>query len=617
MQADNTKLPRMREADKPAHRSGVHELRALIILSTLVLVVGSLYFAQAVLIPIVLAILLAFLLNPLVSFLQNKGVGQTLAVILVVALTFSLLVGIGWILSSQTKLLLKELPQYRGNLIEKVRDLRGAGEGGIADLQETVEGVMGEFDKPDAPQPRVQKKPILVKVQREEISFIRRLPAAVTPLLEPLANTALVIVLVIFMLLGRQDLRNRLIQLVGSSRLAITTKAMEDAGERISHYLLMQTVLNGLYGLVIAVALFFIGLPYALVWGFLAALLRFVPYVGPWIAAILPIALSLAVFEGWEAPALIFAIFLIMELFTNMVLEPRYYGQSAGVSEVSLLIAIAFWTWLWGPAGLVLATPLTVTLVAIGKYFPQFKPFVILMDKESKVDTSMSFYQRLLASDQDQASRIVDEFLVSQPINTVYDEIFIPALNYGKRDRRGGLDKDDQDAMIHTSKEIIEDLQMRKANETISIATKKTEGASKQSVSSTPSVPLIKVLGFPMEGEGDELALKMLDELLDPERFEFTVTSNTLLISEITALLRENSHQIMCVGSLPPGGVAQAKRFCKRLRAEFPDLKIVVGRWGPLGHEEDAAALIEAGANYVSDTLKGTSQQIYDISQPQ
>ena len=616
MQADNTKTPRLREADKPTHRSGVHDLRTLIILSTLVLVVGSLYFAQAVLIPIVLAILLAFLLNPLVSFLQSKGVGQTLAVVLVVALTFSLLVGIGWILSSQTKLLLKELPQYRGNLIEKVRDLRGAGEGGIADLQETVEGVMGEFEKPDAPQPRVQKKPILVKVQREEISFIRRLPAAVTPLLEPLANTALVIVLVIFMLLGRQDLRNRLIQLVGSSRLAITTKAMEDAGERISHYLLMQTVLNGLYGLVIAVALFFIGLPYALVWGFLAALLRFVPYVGPWIAAILPIALSLAVFEGWEAPALIFAIFLVMELFTNMVLEPRYYGQSAGVSEVSLLIAIAFWTWLWGPAGLVLATPLTVTLVAIGKYFPQFKPFVILMDKESKVDTSMSFYQRLLASDQDQASRIVDEFLVSHPANMVYDEIFIPALNYGKRDRRGGLDKDDQDEMIQTSKEIIEDLQMRKAQEAISIATKNTEAASKQSLSDTPSVPLIKVLGFPMEGEGDELALKMLDELLDPERFEFTVTSNTLLISEVTALIRENAHQILCLGSLPPGGVAQAKRFCKRLRAEFPDLKIVVGRWGPLGQEEDATALVEAGANYVSDTLKGTSQQIYDISQP-
>ena len=613
MQIDLKKTPRLREADKASRLTANSGIRPFIILSSAVLVIASLYLAQTLLVPLTLSILLAFLLNPAVSYLQHKGLHQTLAVMTVVVMAFSILAVVGWVLYSQTSLLLKDLPQYRGNLSQKVKDLRGASQGSIAELRETVEGVMGEIEKLD-PAEKTQRKPVIVKIQREEVSLLRRLPAAIAPLLEPLANSALVIVLVIFMLLRRQDLRNRLIQLVGSGRLAITTKALEDAGERISHYLLTQTALNGLYGIIISIGLFFIGLPYALVWGFLAAVLRFVPYVGPWIAALLPIALSLAVFEGWEGPLLIFALFLVMELFTNMVLEPRYYGQSAGVSEVALLVAIAFWTWLWGPAGLVLATPLTVIMVAIGKYFPQFKSFVILMDKDSKVDPSVSFYQRLLASDQDQASRIVEEALATEPLANIYDEIFIPSLNYGKRDRRGGLDKEDQTAMIQTNREIIEDLHMRKAHGAISAEIKSWQD-NEQKLVNNDHPPLTKVLGYPAEGEADELALEMLDEFLNKERFELTVLSSAMLTSEVINLLKENPGQIVCVASLPPGGLAQARRICKRLRTEFPNLKLVVGRWGPLGEAEDATFLIEAGANQVADTLMGSSHQINELSQ--
>ena len=274
-----------------------------------------------------------------------------------------------------------------------------------------------EIQKKDEPA-RVKEKPRQVVVKAEESSTFWPIPLAVGPMVERFASAGLVIVLVIFMLIQREDLRNRLIRLVGYGRLTFTTRALEEAGQRISRYLLMQTIINSSFGLAVGLALYLIGVPYAVLWGFLAAVLRFIPYVGPFAAAIMPSALSLAVFEGWLWPILVVGIFVALELICNMVLEPLLYAESAGVSGVGLLVAVAFWTWLWGPVGLVLATPLTVCVVVLGKYVPGMDFIGVLMSDQPAMESNISYYQRLLAMDQAEAAEIVEEHLKTHPAGT-------------------------------------------------------------------------------------------------------------------------------------------------------------------------------------------------------
>jgi len=356
-------------------------LPSLIGIATFVLIVASLYLAQAVLIPVALAILLTFLLSPLAGVLERIGLGRHPSVILIVVLTFSLLAGIGWIVTLQFGSLANELHKYTGNIRQKIADVRVVGKGGALEkVQKTVEEVTSEIHKSDEPtKAKDQRRPVIVQPM-ESFAFWP-VPSAVGPILERFASAGLVIVLVIFMLIQREDLRNRLIRLVGYGRLTFTTSALEEAGQRISRYLLMQTIINSTFGLAVGSVLYLIGVPYAVLWGFFAAVLRFIPYVGPYAAAIMPSALSLAAFDGWLWPILVVGIFVALELGCNLVLEPLLYAESAGVSEVGLLVAVAFWTWLWGPIGLVLATPLTVCVVVFGKYVPQMDFIGVLIPR--------------------------------------------------------------------------------------------------------------------------------------------------------------------------------------------------------------------------------------------
>jgi len=231
-----------------------------------------------------------------------------------------------------------------------------------------------------------------------------------------------------------------LIRLIGYGRMTVTTTALQDAGARISRYLLMQSIINSVFGLAVGLGLFLIGLPYAALWGFLAAVLRFIPYIGPWVAAIIPSALALAAFEGWIWPIAVAGLFVVLELFTNMILEPLLYGDSAGVSQVALLVSVAFWTWLWGPIGLLMATPLTVCLVVLGKYVPQMEYITVLMSDQSVAEKKIIYYQRLLAMDRDEAAEIVEEYVMAHPPEQVYDAVMLPALHFARLDReRDGL----------------------------------------------------------------------------------------------------------------------------------------------------------------------------------
>ena len=440
-------MPRGEAAEPQA----AQKLPLLHILATLTLITASLYFAKAVLMPVALAILLAFLLSPLVLALQRWGLGRTLAVILVVVLTFSLLGALGWTVFRQFASLMDDLPRYQQNIKHKIADIQGAGQGSFLDkAQRAMTEITQELQQSDR-QLKPEDRPIPVVV--EGPSMLWQLPA----LLEPLATAGLVIALVIFMLLARGDLRNRFIRLVGSRRLTLATKALEEAEQRISRYLLMHSIVNGSYGTVLGLGLFLIGLPYALLWGVLAALFRFIPYLGPAIATLFPVALSLVAFPTWQEPFLVIGLIVLLELGSNMIMEPLLYGRTAGVSEVALMIAIAFWTWLWGPVGLLLATPLTVSLGVLGRYVPQLEFLGVLLSDEPVLEPHTSYYQRLVARDQDEATDLVEEYLQTHTVAELYDNVLVRALYTTRNDwSLGNLTQEDVHFVVHTTREIVE-----------------------------------------------------------------------------------------------------------------------------------------------------------------
>src|SRR4029434_5497701 len=585
---------------------------AFFFLPTVVLIIASLYWAQAVLIPIAFSILLTFLLTPVADSLERLGLGRVLSVILIVLLAFSFLGAVGWIVTRQLTSVANELPTYRQTIRKKIADIRGAGKGGALEkVQKTAEEMKQELEKKDGPA-QVQPKPREVVVQGEQSSTFWPIPVDFAPILERVASGGLAITLLIFMLIQREDLRNRLIRLIGYGRLTVTTKALEEASQRISRYLLMQSIINTSFGIAVGIALYLIELPYAPLWGFLAAVLRFIPYVGTWVAVIMPSVLSLIVFQGWMWPALVIAVFLVLELVNNMILEPLLYGESAGVSEVGLLVAVAFWTWIWGPGGLILATPLTVCVVVLSKYVPQLAFISVLMSDEPAMESNISYYQRLLAMDQAEAAEIVEEHLKTHPQEQLFDEVLIPALNYTRRDRElGRLTEDGEQFVFRATREILEDLNNMKP-ESSSEASDSSQPAT--IVENSPVIlPKVRILGCPAQDEADELALLMFRQLLDSTRYEVEIMSDAMLTAEVVARIGEKSPAMICIAALPPGGLAQTRYLCKRLRARFPNVKIAVGRWG-MG-SEDSNSILLAGADRVGTTMIETREQIIQLIQ--
>ena len=606
------KNPRARNNLRGTSDRSTGTLPSLILFGSFVLIIASLYWAQAFLIPVALSILLTFLLSPVAGALERMGLGRIPSVIFIVVLTFSLLGGIGWIVTLQFGSLANELPKYTVNIRHKIADVRGAGKGGALEkVQKTAEDVKEEFQKKDEPA-RVQEKLRQVVVKAEESSTFWPIPLDVGPMVERFAGTGLVIVLVVFMLIQREDLRNRLIRFVGYGRLTFTTRALEEAGQRISRYLLMQTIINSSFGLAVGLALYLIGVPYAVLWGFFAAVLRFIPYVGPFAAAIMPSALSLAVFEGWLWPILVVGIFVVLELTCNMVLEPLLYAESAGVSGVGLLVAVAFWTWLWGPVGLVLATPLTVCVVVLGKYVPGMDFIGVLISDQPAMESNISYYQRLLAMDQAEAAEIVEEHLETHPQEQLFDGVLIPALNYARRDRElGRLTEDGEQFVFRATREILEDLNSLKPR----ISPEVSDPSQPATIDENSPVilPKVRILGCPAQDEADELALLMFRQLLDCTKYEVEIMSNAMLTAEVVARIGEKSPAMICIAAVPPGGLAQTRYLCKRLRARFPNLKIAVGRWGT--GNEDSNSILLSGADKVGTTMIETCEQVIQLCQ--
>lgn len=589
-------------------------VRPFMLLASLGIVLGMLYWGQAVLIPLALAILITFLLAPVVTVLQRRGLGRVPAVIIVAACAFTMIGVLGWIVAAQTRALVDSIPEYEQNVRAKIASIREAGRGGFVDrLQNLVDRLGNEFGEHQAASDELKGvQPVRVVDDRGPFN-LTQLWSILGPLLEPFANAGLVVVLVIFLLIRREDMRDRLISLLGLGRLTLTTKALDDAGHRISRYLLMQLIINSSYGLAVGIGLVVLQVPYALLWGFLAAVLRYIPYLGPWLAAILPVTLTLLISDGWWTPVLVVALFLVLELVSNLVMEPLLYGRHVGVSETAALITLAFWTWLWGPIGLVLAYPLTVCLAVLGRFVPPLKFFDIMLSDRPPLEPYAGFYQRLLAKDEDEAADIAEDYLGNHAIEKAYDDIFIPALNLMRRDADNDLlGEEEHKQLITNVQEIAEELasQVRLIDQARLAA---TEGTSEGSGS---ALPKITVLGCPARDATDEAALQIFEHLLDPAKCDLVVTASALLSTEVVQLVEEQRIRVACIGSVPPGGLSHAKYLCMRLRARFPDLKIVVGRWGLRdGFETDRQQLQSAGADYVGFTLSETRDQMINVIQ--
>lgn len=588
--------------------------RALIVLTSTVvsaIVIGFLYWAQKILIPVALAVFLTFLLAPLVTILQRRGLGRTSSAILVVLVTILVLGGAGWLITNEVARLADDVPTYTTNIKAKIRSLRQMSEGSVVErLDQMIQDITGEWDA----QPAGSKEGVAGGVAPEKQAAARqpegsvllsRVSAVFGPTIEWLGVLALALVLVVFMLLKREDLRNRLIRLVGSGRMTVMTSAVDDAGRRISRFLLMQLIVNVAFGLTLSIGLLLIQVPHAILWGFLAAMLRYVPYLGAWIMATLLIALSLALFPGWLQPLLVLGLIVVLELVTSNFIEPKVFGHSMGVSEVGLLVAAAFWAFLWGPVGLVLSSPLTVCLVVLGKYVPHLGFLDVLLGNEKALDPDVSYYQRLLARDQDEATQLVLEQVKTSSLEQVYDEILVPALSYLKRDRdRDDLTDDDEQFILQATREIVEDLGERQAAAAV-LATVPIEA-------SEATAPVrVHVLACPGHDEADRLALEMFRQLLDPARWDVEVLSIEMLSAEMVALAGEKQPAVVCIGAMPPGGLAHTRYLCKRLRVRLPDAKIVVGRWGLRGDvEQNQEQLREAGADQVEMNLVETCSHL-------
>jgi len=555
-----------------------------------VLALACIYWGQAVLIPVALAVLITFLLTPPVAALQRRGVPRVVSVISVFILALGVVAGVGTVLTMEVMSLGEELPRYRDNIREKIADIRSVGkDSGIKRAKETVERANTEAENQverEAPkaEPKPAAKPTSVIIERDRTKGITEIPNALSPWLEPLSRGGLVILLVPFMLLAREELRNRFIRLVGFRRLAVTTRAMDEAGARVTRYLLTQSAVNASFAVLVALGLFLIGVPYAVLFGVLAGALRFVPYVGIWIGAGLPVAISMAVFPGWTKAFMVVGVFAVLELFTSAVLEVLLYARSAGVSEVGLLVALAFWTWAWGPIGLLLATPLTVCLVVIAKYVPELEFIWVVMGDEPVVSTEIAVYQRLLAGDEDEASDIVERHVAERPGDAVYDDVLLPSVFLAAGDHaRGRIGADERRTVIDGVRDIADDVS--------------PDAADARPVDA-------RVLGVPARGDGDETVLSMLGHLLAAAGVELEVVSTELLSAEVVREAAERGVSVVVIGALPPGGLVQARHLAKRLRASVPGIKIVVGRWCM---REDVEGLREvlsaAGADTVSTSL--------------
>lgn len=579
--------------------------------ATIVAAVAALYFGREVFLPIAIALLLTFALAPMVSALKRVGIPRLPAVIASVLGAFTVLALFSFIVATQVSELAQNIPLYQSNILTKVRSLKETGVGGgiIARLSGVIERVGQELDRQEASQPTAdepERVPVPVEIVARERP-LQVLQNLIGPLISPLASAGLIIVVVIFMLLEREDLRDRFIRLVGYGDLHRTTEALQDAGKRVGRYLLMQLVVNIVYAVPIAFGLWVLGIPNALLWGLLALALRFVPYIGPVIGALLPLFLALAVAPGWSLVLWTAGLFVVMEMITGNVVEPWLYGSRTGLSPLAIIVAAIFWTWLWGPLGLVLSTPLTVCLVVLGRHVPQFEFLDVLFGNEPVLEPHARLYQRLLAGDPDEATDHAEEILEEKYLVEFYDKVAIPALLLGEQDRMRGVMGDEQRRQVAASAQTLvanlddsaqeeaEEEDPAAAEEAGSRKNKEAEGEGEDDIE-LPDGTDMAVLCAGGRGELDDAAAAMLAQVLEVQGATISKASFADMDPASIRRLELDAFDTVVVGFLNRDSVQHARFLVRRLKRVKRVLRVGIVFWS-----ENGAANKETAAKLAND----------------
>lgn len=590
-------------------------------LASIAVVVAALYLAKGVLVPLTLAVLLSFLLSPVCDWLERCGLGRIPAVFATVVVGFTVFGAATWTAVVQTTDLAPRLPEYQRNFHAKLHSINDTLSAALNKVSQTAEEL--DQDLPSTGRARESGR------NSDPSYAVHLIPAPVSPMqvlsgtfgtiLQVLGSTGVVILLVVFFLVRREDLRDRFVHLIGHGHLTVTTQTLEDAATRVSRYLATQFLLNLSFGVPVAVGLYFIGVPNAILWGIAAVVLRFVPYIGSMIAAAMPIGLAMAISTDWIAPFLTLALFVALELVVSNMLEPWLYGKHTGVSAVAVLVAAVFWTWLWGSIGLLLATPLTVCLLVLGKHIPQLAFLNILLGNEPVFELKTRVYQRLLAGDQEEASELVEEALERSSPAEVYDTVLIPALALAESDRlRGNIDEGRQMFIFQSLKDTIEDLgerQRRDPAQQVNGDAVETHDGADVVILSTAEKPCILLL--PARNEADEIAATMLAQLVERSGYRVETISETVLAGELAHLVAERQADVVCISAMPPAAATHARYLCKRLQGHFPEGRLIVGLWNAQGELSKARARIgcEAAVRVVA-TLAQAHDQIQVVLQP-
>ena len=537
-----------------------HDLTLLALLAA----VAALYLGRELLMPVALALLVTFSAAPLVERLERRHLGRPAAVVLV-CLWFGLLfAGIGWLVAREASEFASSYAQYRTNLADKVEALR-APVGSLSGAAEEITKLGSSID------PKQRDKPPNKVEVVEPHGALGPLGDLVALLAGPLGTAGLVAVLSLFMLLEREELRDRLIWLTGSRDLSLTTQALDDAAQRVSRYLSKQSLVNGSHGLAVAIGLLAIGIPGAALWGALAAVLRFLPYFGPWIAASLPTAVALAAFHGWLQAVLVIGLFVAIELVTNNAIEPWLYGGSVGMSPFGVVLSAVFWGGLWGIPGLLLATPLTVCLVVAGRYVRALEAFPVLLGDQPALSPDVRIYQRLLALDADEAGAVLREAAEQLPCDALSDLVVLSVL------RR--LAEDDQREIL--SKERSEELRTR-------LGPLLDELGARVAAPTEVAIAEIRVLFVPALDANDALAVHWLSALIVPRGIRATEVSPHALTSEIVDRVDAEKPDAICISALTARGLAHARYLAKRLGE---DRELIVGCWCSESREVGSGAL--------------------------
>jgi predicted PurR-regulated permease PerM len=606
-----------------------------------VVIVSALYFGREVLVPIALALLMSFVLSPLVRILQGWRLPRIFAVIVVVLVAFAAIFSLGALMVSQVDQLAGDLPRYQSTLREKIQSLRGAaaGTGTLERASAVLQDLSSELDRPKPNRPAIglstsanapTDRPIPVEVKQPDPGALQTLVALITPLIHPLATTGIVFIFVVFILMQQQDLRNRLVRLAGSQDLQRTTAALDDAGRRLSRLFLTQLGLNAGFGLVVGMGLWFIGVPSAPLWGMLAMILRFVPYIGAAIAAIFPLILAAAVGSDWTMVLWTGALFLILEPLFGHVIEPFLYGRSSGLSPVAVIASATFWTWLWGPVGLILATPLTICLVVLGRHVDRLAFLDVMFGDQPALSPAELVYQRMLARDPVEATEQAQTFLKDKPLIAYYDEVLIEGLKLAQADADRGLLDDERRLRIRDAvAEIVDDLgahadkaelvpeldidanaqtplaQLNKAEEQLSPSKRQLP---EQWRTAKP------VLCIPGLGLLDEAVALMVAQLVERRGIGARAEQADALSMSRIFSLDTTDVALVCLCYVENATSAQIRYAIRRLRRKAPRAIILVSLVGVTDGIDEQSLRECANVEFVKQSLAKTVERILEKS---